>query len=366
MSTQTAVSVFEVNNPLVVLTDAEKFDRFYADMKAETDRLEIDLTTETGRKRIASMAFKVARTKTAIDEAGKLLTSEWRDKINTVDEARRNIRTRLDNLKEEVRRPLTEWEAEDETRQATVAAIIDSLRTAAVVTAEENAADVLLRLGNVKARELSPEVMQDHFDIAEGLRAYAVETLTTIHARLLKEADDRAELERLREAQAKREAEAAAKAEAEENAAREKAEAAAKAERERLAAEQRQAEIDAAAKKAGEAAKAAAEAEAAEARAAQERAGAEALAAEKKRADEAEASRQAEADRIAREHVAAEAEAKRLADEQAARDKDRKHRGEIMGAAKAAIMTLGADEDTAKKIVLAIVAGEIPAVTLRF
>lgn len=53
MSTETAVSIFEVSNPLVVLTDAEKFDRFYADMKAETDKLQIDLATEAGRKRIA-------------------------------------------------------------------------------------------------------------------------------------------------------------------------------------------------------------------------------------------------------------------------------------------------------------------------
>ncbi len=37
-----------------------------------------------------------------------------------------------------------------------------------------------------------------------------------------------------------------------------------------------------------------------------------------------------------------------------------------MGEAKAALIDSGADEDLAKKIVLAIVAGEIPHVTLRF
>jgi colicin import membrane protein len=55
-------------------------------MKRETDALDADVTTEKGRKAIASMAYKVARTKTAIDEAGKKLNEEARARINAVDE----------------------------------------------------------------------------------------------------------------------------------------------------------------------------------------------------------------------------------------------------------------------------------------
>jgi colicin import membrane protein len=52
--------------------------------------------------------------------------------------------------------------------------------------------------------------------------------------------------------------------------------------------------------------------------------------------------------------------------EEAARQADREHRGKVMGEAKSALIEIGAAEDLAKKIVLAIVAGEIPHVSLRF
>ena len=69
MTEQSLVAIV-AENPVVVLTDQAKFDRFYQEMKRETDAHVADLTTEKGRKAIASLAFKVARTKTAIDEAG--------------------------------------------------------------------------------------------------------------------------------------------------------------------------------------------------------------------------------------------------------------------------------------------------------
>ncbi len=79
--------------------------------------------------------------------------------------------------------------------------------------------------------------------------------------------------------------------------------------------------------------------------------------------------------------LAAEAEAKRLADQKAAeelaaaeerqaaeaRAADIAHRSTIMAAAKTALMGAGGiGEDAAKKIVLAIKAGEIPSVSIRF
>jgi len=59
-----------------------------------------------------------------------------------------------------------------------------------------------------------------------------------------------------------------------------------------------------------------------------------------------------------------EAEAQRKADE--ARAADQEHRGRIMGAAKQAVMGHGVGETTARAIVLAIAAGEVPAVSIRF
>ncbi|MEC7798104.1 MAG: hypothetical protein VX755_12385 [Pseudomonadota bacterium] len=363
---QTALVAQVSANPAMVLLDRERFDQFYEAIKAETDKLIPDLTTEKGRKEIASMAFKVAKTKTAIDAAGKLLNEEARAKINLVDAARRDIRDKLDALKDEVRRPLTEWEAREEERIAACEALIESMKAAAVVSMDDTAETVGQRLAKVSAYALDEGQFQSALPAALAQQEASVQTLTAAHARLVKEEADRAELERLRAEAAERaererqEAEAKAAAEAAERA---RQEAQARAAR---AAEEEQARIAAAAKAAEDAARAAAEARANEERLAQQRAHDEALAAEKRRADEAEAAREAEARRVAlaEAQAAAAAEAQRKADE--ARAADLEHRSKIMGAAKQAIMGHGVGEQTARAIVLAIAAGDVPNVSIRF
>lgn len=77
-----------------------------------------DISTDKGRKAIASLAYKVAQSKTALDELGKNLVADWKAKSAAVDAERRKLRDRLDSLKEEVRRPLTEWEEAEKRRVA--------------------------------------------------------------------------------------------------------------------------------------------------------------------------------------------------------------------------------------------------------
>ena len=363
---QTALVAQVSANPGLVLLDRERFDQFYEAIKAETDKLVPDLTTEKGRKEIASMAHKVAKTKTAIDAAGKLLNEEARAKINVVDAARRDIRDKLDALKDEVRKPLTEWEAKEEARVAACDALVERIKAAAVVSLEDTAATVANRLSNVKAFALDEGQFQSSLPLALAQHEATVTALTSAHARLVKEEADRAELERLRAEAAERDAKERAEAEARaaaEAAERQRQEAEARAAR---AAEEEQARIDAAAQRAEENARAAERRQAEEERLAAERVHAEALAAEKRRADEAEAAREAEARRtaLADAQAAAAAEAQRKADE--ARAADQEHRAKIMGAAKQAIMGHGVGEQTARAIVLAIAAGDVPAVSIKF
>lgn len=342
--------------PVLVLTDREKFSQFYEAMKAECDAHKPDLSTEKGRKAIASLAFKVARTKTAIDDAGKKLNEEARARINAVDESRREIRTQLDALKEEVRRPLTEWEEAEKAREERARIELTAIREAGRVDIDDSAETVRERLSELEGRTIDEALFGDGTGVAKAALSDALAALRSAHERLVREEGERAELERLRAEAAERERQEqerlAAEAEAERKAAAEKAE------RERVEALQREAEARA---------KAEAEREAQEEREAAERAHAEALAAERRRAEEAERAAQAERDRIAREEAERAAAAEREATEQRAREADRAHRGKVMGEAKAAIMEAGpVDEAVAKAIVLAIAAGSIPNVSIRF
>lgn len=350
----------------VVLFDQDKFDAFYDKLRADIDAVPVDLTTKKGREAIASRSMKVRTEKASIDRDRKRLTQEWRDNTALVNNAWKSIEARLDDLAAEARKPLTEWEEAEKARVATIDGMIAQLKAHARVDSLDTAAMVRERGTQVWNIVLDPEVYQDRLAEVEQIKAETVDALKAALARLTKEEADRAELARLRAAeeervakeQAEREArEAEERAAAEAKAEAERREAAEKAEQERIAAAQRAAE-----EKARRDAEAAAEAE----RQRVQREHEEQLAAERRRAEEAEAARQAEIDRIAREEAARKAEADRVAAEQAQREADQKHRSAVMKAAKEAIMTCGADEETAKKIVLLIRSGEVPNVTLRF
>lgn len=342
-------------NPVMVLTDKQKYSDFYNAMKAECDAHVPDLTTEAGRKKTASIAYKVARTKTAIDDAGKKLNEEARARINAVDESRREIRQQLDELRDEVRKPLTEWEAAEEKRVAECNDTIDLLRRYAVVLAEDTADGIREDLTDLLAIEIDADKFEGLAEIAENLKATAVDVLTAALARAEKAEADAKELERLRAETLERERIEEEKRQAEESERQKEAAAKAAAELKAKEEAEQQARIEAAAKAAEEAARA----EAAKAHA-------EALAAEKARADALEAAAKAESARAAREAAAQKAEADRQAAEKARREADQAHRTTIMGEVKRALMTCEVTEPQARAIVLAIVGNNVPHTSITF
>lgn len=353
-------------NPGLVLFDNAKFDAFYAKLKADVEAVPVDLATKKGRDAIASIAAKVRSEKARIDKDRLRLTKEWRDMTAQVNGAWNTIKDQLDTLAVEARAPLTDWEDAEKARVHDCQSIISEIKAAAVVEIDDTAASVRERGATIWNIALDPDKFGDMLPEAQSAKDATVATLKAALARLTQEEADRAELARLRAENEAREAEAARVAAAQEAARKEAEElrlynerraAAEKAEIERL----ERAKAEAAATAQREAEKAAtAERERIE------REHAEALAAERMKAEEAEKAAQAARDRIAKEAADRKAEADRLAAEQAKRDADQRHRTKVKSAAKDAIMTCGADEETARKIVMAIIAGEVPHVTLRF
>jgi colicin import membrane protein len=412
--TGTELATFAPDNPVMVFQSPDAVDKLIADIATLVNNFVPDLTTAKGRKEIASLAHKVVRTKTTLDNAGGELNAERRRLNDVVDEQRRDIRKRLDELRDKARKPLDDWEAAEEARQATIKTIMDGMAELPTLALGTDAAGIAVYIAGLEASILDPDVFQDWHPIAIAAKGKALTELNALLVRAKQAEADAAELAELRrkeaervereaEEQARRDEEAVrveAERQAEEDAkaAKDAADAAAEA-----AETKRLADIAEAEKRAAEKAKRDADAEAQRkldeanetARKIKEKADADAEAervAAQRKLDEAnetarkikeKADADAEAERVAAQAKidAANAENARLkreaedaaeqrrkeADEQAARDKDKKHRGEVMKAAKEAIMEhSGIAEDAARKIVLAIVAGEIPNVTLRF
>ncbi len=80
------------------------------EIKKKVDEFEPDVETGTGRKEIASFAYKIAQSKTFIEKAGKELVAKQKAAIKLIDTERKRSRDFLDEQRDRARQPLTEWE----------------------------------------------------------------------------------------------------------------------------------------------------------------------------------------------------------------------------------------------------------------
>ncbi|EKZ5279297.1 hypothetical protein REV81_001985 [Klebsiella pneumoniae] len=309
--------VIEKKNAMAVFTNNDQLDPLIEAIEKEARSLVPDVTTKKGRDAIASMAHKVARSKTYIDNAGKDLVAELKALPKQIDESRRVVRERLDALKDEVRRPLTEWEAEQERIKAEEA--MNALHAEALAMNEEFDRQLAARIESDHEIAL---LMNDAFDRVQAEKKAEAERQLIAREE---------EIKRLAEEKAKREAEERHRAELEAAARREAEERAAKerAERERIEGIQRA-----------------------------EREKQAAIEAERRKAQE-------EADRIRREAEQREqarlAEEKRKADEQARREADVKHRKTVgTDIVKALMANTSLTRDQAIEVLTAVKDGRIP------
>ncbi len=314
--------VIEKKNAMAVFTNNDQLDPLIEAIEKEARSLVPDVTTKKGRDAIASMAHKVARSKTYIDNAGKDLVAELKALPKQIDESRRVVRERLDALKDEVRRPLTEWEAEQERIKAEEA--MNALHAEALAMNEDFDRQLAARIESDHEMAL---LMNDAFDREQADKAAEAERQRIAHEE---------EIKRMAAAAASREVEQRAQREREEAALREAAlkAQAEQAERDRIAAEQK-AEDDKQA----------------------------AIEAERRKAQE-------EADRIRREAEQREqarlAEEKRKAEEESRRDADVEHRRGINTAAVQALIDHGIPYEWAKACIIAVALGKVPATTIKY
>lgn len=293
----------ETINAMEVFADGG-IDKILSDIKAKATELVPDLSTDKGRKEIASMARKVSSSKVLLDNLGKELVSDWKNKAKLVDSSRKLARDTLDELRDSVRLPLTEWEEAKAAKEA-AEALEKELSEAYDAAIAEN--DLFDRQKAIEAREA--EILRQKEAEEAAKQAEEAERL-----RLARE-------EEIRKEAAEKERQAAVQREADANAALEKAE------KDRVAAIE-QARID------------------------QENA-----------VKDAERKAKEEAERVERERLAVEAEEKRRAAELAA---DKEHRAKINSAALSCLIGCGLSEEAGKDLIKAIARGEIAHITINY
>ncbi|MFJ2526247.1 hypothetical protein ACIOWB_24285 [Pseudomonas capeferrum] len=366
----TIEQISEENAPAIYVAGGLK--QFIDLVKGEIEGEVPDLTTRKGRERIASLAAKVSKSKTAVEKPGRDYLRRLKEMPKVVEAELREFVTKMDALRDETRRPLTEWEAAEDARIDRHNDRLNWLKTLADDLGELSSLHIKGLIAEAEGMQLGA-----HWEEFEAEAANTKDkVLTTLRAALLKREQfetEQAELARLR-----REAEERA----EQDRIRLTQEAAVEAERRRVAQEQ-QAERDAAAKR---------EQDLIDQAAAQEREAENQRLQLKLQAEQAERARiQAEADRVAteqrmeqerqaaarRQEEAAEQarqEERRRADAAAAeierqaqaRAADNMHKGAINRAALEAFIACGMPEACAKQAVTLIAQRKIPNIAISY
>jgi hypothetical protein len=390
-----ALALIEISTPAQIFMEND-LDKIIERVEREARSIALDISTPSGRKEIASLAHKIARSKTTLDKAGKQLVAGWKEQAKKVDQERARAWDRLEALQNEIRKPLTEWENAEKQRiakhEGELIVIAETGRNTA-----ENWQSLPLESMNDRLKELlSDKTDWQEFSVrAKQALEAATDAIASAIIKRQKYDAEQAELARLRKEEEERKqreheegiraeaaekarlaAEAKAKREAEAEAARVKAEQE-KAEKERLRIQREKEESEARAKRAAEEAatreekikREKAEAEARAAQAEKDRIAAEAKAKEDARI----AAEKAAADKKAAEEAAAKRErdrieAQRKAEAEAAtkREADKAHRARIDNEALNAFTAAGLSPHDARHAIELIAQGHIPHIKISY
>ncbi|MEG1281229.1 MAG: hypothetical protein RSD57_12350, partial [Comamonas sp.] len=236
---ETALQIYSTPNGL---------EPYLAQIKAELDAFVPDVSTKKGRDAIASIAYKVAKGKTALDNIGKDLVADLKDVPKKIDAERKRMRDLLDLWKDEVRAPLTDWEEAEEVRKQEHQNCISRIQFFGQGFEGVDAATLKQRLSALEAIVIGDH-LEEYESEAHRAKAKALEALdAAIDAREKHEAEQ-AELARLRAEAAVREQKEREERIAREAAERAQREAEAKAQAEREAVMRREQETKAAAER---------------------------------------------------------------------------------------------------------------------
>lgn len=350
------LQVLEQNVIVSAFNNANGIQAIVDQIKAQVSSIVPDVTTPKGRKEIASLAYKVAQSKSAIDAEGKKLKEQYTVVTNKIDADRKFARDELDAERDRIRQPLTDWENAEKDRVAKHEAAIEAVKNFAnnnfLITANSSMIEGAIATLNDQAIDSS---FEEYVEQAKLAKLETLETLRNALSETQSLEAERAELERLRQAEIERQQKERDEKIAREAADKARVEAEAKAladrkraEQEKLEAEQREARLKL-------------EKEQAELREKEAKLLAKALA------------EQAEIDR----HNAVEAERKRIEKdaqikaaaelkEQQAREANKAHKKKICNEALQGLVKLGVSEELGKQILQAIHKGEVPHVSIKF
>jgi len=167
-------------------------------IELEVAGFEPDLSTDTGRKEIASMAYKVAQSKTHLVKLGKELTKGWRESTKAVNAQIKETEDRLNIVRDDIRKPLTDWEQAEEKRIERVSIQLATIHAIGVIDFDSTFEDMEKLLENANSIVIDSEVMKHQTSEAEDMLSEAKSRIQVAMIKKKQEIAQQEELEQLR------------------------------------------------------------------------------------------------------------------------------------------------------------------------
>ena len=177
-----------MSNELVALKDLKAVEVFkeggvqpLIDLVREELSSEVpDVSTDKGRKRIASRAHLASKSKTALDKMGKDLADQLNAKLKPINAERKLARNELDKIRDETRQPLTDWEDEQKAIEVAKQAEIEAAELAKQKDIDHEMALLLDDKFNQEAKSELVRIEQERIAYDAQLAANAASEATRI------------------------------------------------------------------------------------------------------------------------------------------------------------------------------------------
>lgn len=210
----TVIEITEVQAPDVFVQGG--LDQFFKKIEEQVSAEVPDLTTKKGRDRIASLAYQVSQSKTAVEKPGRAYLKRLKEAVKPAEQEIKRFVDACDQLRDKVRQPLTEWEEEQKRIEEERAAAEEAERIRIQVEADH---EIGLLMNEKFDRELEQKRIEEErirIEREEAMKREAAERARQEEAQRQQAERDRIERERVeaiqREKAAKRQAEEAEKA----------------------------------------------------------------------------------------------------------------------------------------------------------
>lgn len=178
-----------------------------------------DLSTEAGRKSIASRAYAVSQLKTKLDEAGFARTEKHRKVVDGVNLLRKVLKSSLDEVRDKIRKPLDDWNIQEKARVDTHQQVLNQIDATLTILESDTGETIEKRIAWLDELDTSETALQEFSERVSAAVFLSLEQLRPALDRIRKSEADQKELDRLRQENQEREERARLTREHEEQAA---------------------------------------------------------------------------------------------------------------------------------------------------